>query len=37
MRGPQWVRVCAEMFKRFVVGLGAGETRVQGKTALASV
>lgn len=29
MCGPQWIGFCAEMFKWFVVQLGAGETRAQ--------
>lgn len=29
MCGPQWTGFCAEMFKWFVVQLGAGETRAQ--------
>lgn len=33
MCGPQWIRFCAEMFKWFVVPLGAGETGAQGGSA----
>lgn len=37
MCGPQWIGFCAEMFKWFVVQLGAGETRAQENSVPESV